>query len=202
MYYSLRGTLVYSDGYSAVVECAGVGYQCAISSQTYAALPQTGEQVLLYTALVVREDAMELYGFATDSEKKCFKILTSVSGVGAKVALAILSVLTADQVAFAVIAGDAKSLTAASGVGPKLAQRIVLELKDKFKGAQAQFSAQALSQPAVPAGAGNARTEAVAALMALGYTQAEALSALSGCDEGSTTEEMIRMALKALAGRL
>ena len=132
MYYSLRGTLIAADGRSAAVECGGVGYLCTVSAQTYSQLPEPGEEVLLYTHLSVREDAMELYGFSTQVERSCFRMLTQVSGVGAKVAIAILSSLTADQVAFAIMAGDSKALTAAPGVGPKLAQRIVLELKDKF----------------------------------------------------------------------
>lgn len=198
MYYSLRGTLIYKDGYIAVVECGGVGYQCAVSTQTYGALPEVGAEVTLYTHLQVREDAMELFGFASDGERKCFRILVSVSGVGAKVALAILSVLTADQVAFAVLSGDAKMLTGANGVGPKLAQRIVLELKDKFKGAAAQFDSAALSATVPQVGSNNA-AEAVAALMALGYTQGEAMTALAGCAADMAVEELIRTALKTLA---
>ena len=115
MYYSLRGTLIAADGRSAAVECGGVGYLCTVSAQTYSQLPEPGEEVLLYTHLSVREDAMELYGFSTQVERSCFRMLTQVSGVGAKVAIAILSSLTADQVAFAIMAGDSKALTAAPG---------------------------------------------------------------------------------------
>ena len=202
MYYSLRGTLTASDGRMAVVECGGVGYLCTISLQTHGSLPPLGEQVMLYTYLSVREDAMELYGFATLAERECFKMLTQVSGVGAKVAVAILSTLTADQVAFSILAGDSKSLTAAPGVGPKLAQRIVLELKDKFAKGQAEFSAGSLSA-SIPAtvGAGN-RGEAIAALAALGYSQAEAAAALADCAEDLSVEDLIRTVLKKLAARL
>ena len=105
MYYSLRGTLIAADGRMAAVECAGVGYLCTVSAQTYSQLPQPGEEVLLYTHLSVREDAMELYGFATQTERSCFRMLTQVSGVGAKVAIAILSSLTADQVAYVIFSG-------------------------------------------------------------------------------------------------
>ena len=202
MYYSLRGTLTASDGRMAVVECGGVGYLCTISLQTHGSLPPLGEQVMLYTYLSVREDAMELYGFATLAERECFKMLTQVSGVGAKVAVAILSTLTADQVAFSILTGDSKSLTAAPGVGPKLAQRIVLELKDKFAKGQAEFSAGSLSA-SIPAtvGTGN-RGEAIAALAALGYSQAEAAAALANCAEDLSVEDLIRTGLKKLAARL
>ena len=145
---------------------------------------------------------MELYGFATLAERECFKMLTQVSGVGAKVAVAILSTLTADQVAFSILAGDSKSLTAAPGVGPKLAQRIVLELKDKFAKGQAEFSVGSLSA-SIPAtvGTGN-RGEAIAALAALGYSQAEAAAALADCAEDLSVEDLIRTGLKKLAARL
>ena len=167
MYYSLRGTLIAADGRSAAVECGGVGYLCTVSAQTYSQLPEPGEEVLLYTHLSVREDAMELYGFSTQVERSCFRMLTQVSGVGAKVAIAILSSLTADQVAFAIMAGDSKALTAAPGVGPKLAQRIVLELKDKFGKGTAEFSAGSLSASAPAVMGKGSRGEAVAALAAL-----------------------------------
>ena len=180
MYYSLRGTLIAADGRSAAVECGGVGYLCTVSAQTYSQLPEPGEEVLLYTHLSVREDAMELYGFSTQVERSCFRMLTQVSGVGAKVAIAILSSLTADQVA----------------------QRIVLELKDKFGKGTAEFSAGSLSA-SVPAvmGKGN-RGEAVAALAALGYSQAEAASALSDCADTMSVEDMIRAGLKKLSRNL
>ena len=117
MYYSLRGTLIAADGRSAAVECGGVGYLCTVSAQTYSQLPEPGEEVLLYTHLSVREDAMELYGFSTQVERSCFRMLTQVSGVGAKVAIAILSSLTADQVAFAIMAGDSQGTHRCSGRG-------------------------------------------------------------------------------------
>ena len=201
MYYSLRGTLLFADGSTAAVECGGVGYLCTGSSPTNAQLPSRGESVLLYTHLSVREDAMELYGFSTEAERSCFKMLILVSGVGAKVAVAILSVLTPDQVAFAILSGDSKTLTAAPGVGPKLAQRIVLELKDRFKKGPAEFSAGSLSAAAVPGGMGN-RSEAIQALAALGYTQAEAAAALVDCGEEVPVEDMIRTGLKKLATNL
>lgn len=127
MYYSLRGTLIAADGRFAAVECGGVGYLCTVSSQTYSQLPELGEEVLLYTHLSVRRMPWSSMASPPRPRRSCFRMLTQVSGVGAKVAIAILSSLTADQVAFAIMAGDSKALTAAPGVGPKLAQRIVLD---------------------------------------------------------------------------
>lgn len=202
MYYSLRGTLIAADGRSAAVECGGVGYLCTVSAQTYSQLPEPGEEVLLYTHLSVREDAMELYGFSTQVERSCFRMLTQVSGVGAKVAIAILSSLTADQVAFAIMAGDSKALTAAPGVGPKLAQRIVLELKDKVK----KMAGTSGDLQLTPAEAGvisaskNAE-QAVQALIVLGYTQSEASQAVARLDSALATEELIRLALKGMSAR-
>ena len=115
------------------IECGGVGYKCLATMNTLRSLPAAGENAMLYTQMLVREDAVELCGFATTAERNCFVMLMSISGVGAKVALAILSVLTPEQVALAVSLGDSKTLTKASGVGSKLAQRIILELKDKIK---------------------------------------------------------------------
>ena len=132
MYYSLRGTLIAADGRSAAVECGGVGYLCTVSAQTYSQLPEPGEEVLLYTHLSVREDAMELYGFGTEKERNCFQLLIGVSGVGPKAALSILSATTPEGLATAIITGDEKALTVAQGIGKKIAQRILLELKDKL----------------------------------------------------------------------
>lgn len=201
MYYSLRGTLIAADGRSAAVECGGVGYLCTVSAQTYSQLPEPGEEVLLYTHLSVREDAMELYGFSAQVERSCFRMLTQVSGVGAKVAIAILSSLTADQVAFAIMAGDSKALTAAPGVGPKLAQRIVLELKDKVAkgfvdGINLEDVGAATAAPAAQ-GAG----QAIAALVSLGYSQSEAALAVSKIDASLPVEEIIKLALRGMAGR-
>ena len=127
---SLNGKLIYSDQNTAVVECGGVGYKCNISLKTVGALPGIGENVLLYTYMSVREDAVDLFGFITMEEMRCFKLLTSVNGVGAKVGIAILSEFAPDFIMAYISSGDYKALTSAAGVGPKLAQRIVLELKD------------------------------------------------------------------------
>lgn len=133
MFYSVSGILIHAEPAFAVVECGGVGFKCFTSMSTQRSLPQIGEKVKLFTYLSVREDALDLFGFCTMTELNCFKMLTSVSGVGAKVGVSILSELTPEQVAMAVAGGDSKTLSRASGVGPKLAQRIALELKDKVK---------------------------------------------------------------------
>ena len=128
---SLRGKLIYTDNTVAVVECGGVGYKCFVTKNTLYNLPQKNEEVFLHTYMVVREDAMDLYGFESIEELDAFKLITSVNGVGAKIGLALLSEFTASQLTLYIASNDPKALTAASGVGIKLAQRIVLELKDK-----------------------------------------------------------------------
>ena len=137
MFYSIKGILIHTEPNVAVVECGGVGFLCRTTMNTQRTLPPVGQEAKLYTHLNVREDALELFGFATQAELNCFKLLTAISGVGPKVGLAILSVLTPEQVAAAAATGDSKAFTRASGVGPKLGQRIVLELKDKVKSMQA-----------------------------------------------------------------
>lgn len=133
MLYRLRGSLIHIEPSFAVIECAGVGYKCYTTMNTQRSLPAIGKEAVLYTHMNVREDAVDLFGFSSLAELNCFKLLTSVSGVGPKVGLAILSVLSPEQVAVAVAAGDFKTLTMAQGVGNKLAQRVILELKDKLK---------------------------------------------------------------------
>lgn len=198
MLYSVRGPLVFQDGKMAVVECGGVGYQCAITLNTARQLPSLGQEALLYTVLAVREDAVELFGFSDRSELNCFKQLTAVSGVGPKVAIALLSELSPEKITLAVMAGDYKMLTAAQGVGPKLAQRLVLELKDKLG------SAVEMDSPIVGAGvasaAGNA-VQAVSALTTLGFSASEASLAVGRLDSALPVETLVREALKALGRR-
>lgn len=198
MFYSLNGELIHVEPGIAVIECAGVGYKCFTTTNTQKSLPKVGTKAVLYTHLNVREDAMDLFGFSTKSELSCFKLLTSVSGVGAKVGLAILSELSTEQVAMSIASGDSKTLTRAAGVGNKLAQRIILELKDKLKksgvssdisGIKTDFSA-----------AGNA-SEAVKALNVLGYSVSDVTPIVAKLDSGLSVEEMIRLSLKAMAGR-
>lgn len=199
MIYSLRGKLVHTDIGLAVVECGGVGYACKTTDTTLNALPPRGGQVILYTVLNVREDAVELFGFADGQELRCFKMLQTVSGVGPKAALAILSELTPDRFALAVAAGDVKAITRAAGVGPKLAQRVILELKDKVTDEDISQGLAAGEAPPAKISSGSLG-EAAAALMALGYSQSEAAAALSGQSPELAADELIRRALKSLAG--
>lgn len=198
MLYSVRGTLVHLEPRMAVVECGGVGFRCQITMNTARQLPALGAEALLYTILNVREDAMELFGFADQSELRCFQQLTAVSGVGPKAAIAILSELSPDRIAIAVAGGDYKSLTRAQGVGPKLAQRIVLELKDKV-GAMPSTDGGGMPEGVVSA-AGNA-AEAVNALTVLGFSAGEASAAVGRLDSGLPVNELVRLALKSLAAR-
>lgn len=197
MIYSLKGQLVVSEPGIAVIECAGVGFGCAVSFNTLSCLPELGNEVRLLTYMAVREDALDLYGFYTKQELDCFKLLISVSGVGPKVALSILSDFTADRLAIAIAAGDAKALTKCQGIGNKIAQRIVLELKDKVGGFGASVSN--IHQIAAPASSGGAMGEAMAALVALGYSSTQAAMALATCDPSMSVEEIIKKALKTMA---
>ena len=197
---SLRGKLIYTDNTSVVVECGGVGFKCAVTKNTLYNLPQKNDEVFLHTYMVVREDAMDLYGFIDREELECFKLITSVSGVGSKIGLALLSEFSASQLTLYIASNDPKALTAASGVGIKLAQRIVLELKDKIGSLE---GGEALEIKAVGNATVNSNSkEAVAALVSLGYTQSEASLAVGRQDQTLSTEELIKLALKSLAGGL
>lgn len=202
MIYSVSGTLIHLEPGVAVVECGGVGFKCLTSMNTQRKLPNIGGQVKLYTKLNVREDAMDLFGFATMAELSCFTMLTGVSGVGPRVGLAILSELAPEQVALAVASGDSKALTRASGVGAKLAQRIALELKDKVKKMGVVTEGGAPVSPAgVMSAAGNA-ANAVSALAVLGYTLSEAASVVAKFDSSLPTEELIRLSLREMGSKL
>lgn len=201
MIYSLNGTLIYTDINTAVVECGGVGFKCFSTLTTLRKLPQVGSKVFLYTHMNVREDAMDLYGFADTEELRCFKLLISVSGVGPKAALAILSELTPEKLAFCVSAGDSKSITRAQGVGPKTAQRVVLELKDKLKVDVPESSDNSDFGTVSSTAAGNAG-EAISALVMLGYSQTEASNALSKLPQDLSVEEMIKRSLRQLSAML
>lgn len=200
MIYSVRGTLIIKEAGLAVVECAGVGYGCRTTYTTLASLGNIGDEVILYTYLQVREDGTELFGFYDKRELGCFKMLLGVSGVGPKAALSILSDIDPNNFALAVATGDFKQLTKVKGVGPKMAQRIVLELKDKISKEQMNFTQTVSSGPVNKAFiSGGAASEAVDALLVLGYTQAEAENAISNLDPSLSPEELIRLALKGLA---
>ena len=196
MYYYVSGVVAHVEPYLAVIDCGGVGYACRTTSYTLSQMKK-GDKAKLFTYLSVREDAMDLYGFFSQEELKLFQQLISVSGVGPKAALAILSSMTPEQFTLAVVTGDEKALTAAPGVGKKLAQRILLELKDKLAGEQIEAAG---SGPAVPwNGAGGKAAEASAALAALGYSQSEIGASLRGVDTGSlTVEEIVRQCLRAM----
>ena len=199
MLYRLRGSLIHTEPSFAVIECAGVGYKCYTTMNTQRSLPAIGKEAVLYTHMNVREDAVDLFGFSSLAELNCFKLLTSVSGVGPKVGLAILSVLSPEQEAVAVAAGDFKTLTMAQGVGNKLAQRVILELKDKLKalGGGEEVTAAA----GVVNAAGNA-AEAMNALTVLGYTPSDVAPVVAKFDSSLPVEELIRLTLKAMAGRM
>lgn len=202
MYYSVRGKLIHNEPGIAVIECGGVGYKCFVSMNTLRTLPRIGEEVMLFTHLNVREDAMDLFGFKTNAELQCFKMLTNITGVGPKVGLAILSELTPENVAMAAASGDSKAFSRANGVGPKLAQRITLELKDKVKGIFGTENTLDLGTGGGATSVNNASSNAAAAVQALGalgYSPSEAAAAVGKIDSSLKTEEIIRLALRALA---
>lgn len=197
MFYYVNGTVAEIEAGLAVIDCSGVGYACATTNYTLSQLKK-GERAKLYTYLNVREDAMEMFGFASQSELRSFKMLIGVSGVGPKAALSILSSTTPQQLSMAVVMGDEKALTAAPGIGKKIAQRIILELKDKLAKDQSSFSAQ--SSGAIPVVLpGDKGGEAAAALAVLGYGSQEIGLALKGIDmDALPLEEIIRQALKKM----
>ena len=197
MYYYLSGTVAHIEPFLAVIDCGGVGYACRTTSFTLSRI-KTGEKAKLYTYLSVREDAMDLYGFSSQEERRLFQLLTSVSGVGPKAALAVLSSSTPENLALSIITGDEKALTAAQGVGKKIAQRVILELKDKLaKGQSISAAGENISGPAVTIIPQNKLSEASAALAVLGYSQGEINTALKGIDiDAQPLEQIIRLALK------
>ena len=197
MFYYVDGTVSVLQQGLALIDCGGVGYACHTSQNTIGKL-KTGEKARLLTWLNVREGVFELYGFIDEEEKSCFLMLTSVNGVGPKAALSILSVAPPDRLALSIITGDEKMLMQAPG--KKIAQRIVLELRDKMSKEQLETASAASPVAAAAVSGGvNHTQEAVAALMVLGYTQAEALHAMEGLDAaGMEADEIIRQCLKKL----
>ncbi|MBR2044252.1 MAG: Holliday junction branch migration protein RuvA [Clostridia bacterium] len=194
---SLNGILTYLETSFCIIECSGVGFKCAISSQTLGLMPKIGEKVKLYTYMSVKEDAIDLYGFSNMDELECFKLITSVSGVGPKIGIAILSTYKSEQVSAYIAANDAKALTSASGVGLKLAQRIILELKDKVAALPGSNSETVTNVG--NAGASSNSKEAVAALVSLGYSQSDAALAVGKLSPDNSVENLIKEALKLLA---
>lgn len=197
MFYYVNGIVAEIDANLAVIDCNGVGYACATTNYTISQLKK-GEKAKLYTYLNVREDAVDLFGFASQSELNSFKMLLGVSGVGPKAALSILSSTTPGNLAMAVVMGDEKTLTAAPGIGKKIAQRIILELKDKLAKEQASGSFEVGGSVPVITKSSKAG-EASAALAVLGYTSQDIAVALKGIDmEALPLEEIIRQALKKM----
>ncbi|MBQ8496523.1 MAG: Holliday junction branch migration protein RuvA [Clostridia bacterium] len=199
MFYYIKGELVRTDPSSAVIDCGGIGYKMTVSKNTLSRLTRPHEKVCLYTYFYIREDALELLGFYTEAELEAFKLLITVSGIGPKAAIAILSVLTPEKFALAVTMGDVKAIAKASGVGSKTAARVVLELKEKVAktfpaAAESADTAEPVTDELV---FGNVE-EAISALMVLGYTRQEAQAALKGVDPLLSLEDMIAAALRKM----
>lgn len=196
MFYHIKGTVTELLPGMAVIDCGGIGFGVNASLNALSQL-QAGESAMLYISEQVKEDAFDLYGFKTLAEKRCFEMLISVSGVGPKAAMSILSSNTTEGVCLAVMSGDDKALTAAQGVGKKLAQRIVLELKDKMQkqAAELDFSGGLATTPEA-GGAQKKMADALAALGVLGYSSAECSAAMKGVDVSMPLEDIIRAALR------
>lgn len=199
MIYSITGLLRQVAPTYCVIEACGIGYQCSASTYTLSSLSGRGQEVTLLTHLWVKEDGMELFGFSTEQEKHCFRLLIGVSGVGPRVALAILSDSAPDRLMLSIAAGDAKALTRAQGVGAKLAQRIILELRDKVTDEDigSSFGEEQGTIAALGESAKNtAKSEAISALVALGYGQTDAAAVIAPMEESLAVDELIRRALK------
>ena len=195
----LRGVLFEKGSGYIIIDVGGVGYEVSVPANSGAYLSSEGEEVMIYTTMIVREDDVSLYGFSRKGELDAFKKLITVNGVGAKAGISILSAFTLEQLQQAIVFEDVKALTKANGIGKKTAERIVLELKDKFDAGETAPSADAAAEGQVPATASSGREEAVAALVALGYSRGEATNALAGVkDTDLSTEEYIKRALKNL----
>ncbi len=195
MIYSLHGILIEKDLNLAVIECGGVGYACRITNATLSALGEIGNEVKVYTHMSVREDAVELFGFSDKNELKCFQMLITVSGVGPKAALSILSDLTPNKFALLVASGDSAALTKVKGIGKKSAERIILDLKDKLLKSNPVLQESPVQS--VSAGTDNF-SEALAALAVLGYRQEEIMPVLAGLEESLPAEELIRLTLREM----
>ena len=199
MIYNVKGILTYAEPTFAVVECGGVGFKCYVSMTTLKELPSPGGEINLYTYMSVREDALDLFGFYELDELEAFKLLISVSGIGPKAAIAILSVLTPAKLSVAISSGDVRSIQMAQGVGKKTAERVVLELKDKMVGIGG--SEQAVQNVQSVASSGNAQ-EAVEVLVSLGFNQSDAATVVGAMDKSLTVDEMVRKGLRELSSQL
>ena len=196
MFYHINGVVTDMEPNLVVLECGGVGYALNASLNTISSV-KAGERVKLYIYEIIREDAHDLYGFASKSEKHCFELLLAISGVGPKAALAILSSTTPNNLALSIVTGDEKALTAAPGIGKKIAQRIILELKDKLTKEQQEIGMP--TAPGIVAGEKSKAVEAAAALAVLGYTQQDIAVAMKGVNvENLPLEEIVRQSLKKM----
>ncbi len=195
---SLNGKLIFKDANTCIIECGGIGFKAMITRGAFSGLGNIGDTAFIYTFLSVKEDALDLYGFASMDELQTFKLITSVSGVGPKIGIALLNEFTFDKITLFIASSDAKSLTAASGVGLKLAQRIVLELKDKIGSVGISSEVQSIVNAANTQSNSNTK-EAIEALVTLGYSQSEATLAVSRLDTALNTDDLIKSALKLLA---
>lgn len=202
MLYNIKGKLTVADVNFIVVECGGIGFKCFTTVNTAKTVGEIGKEVNVYTYLAVREDAMDLYGFSTIAELDAFKLLITVSGIGPKAAVAILSQLTPDKLALCIASGDSKSITRAQGVGKKTAERVVLELKDKMGSISIAADNSGVVANVLSVSENENATEAVEALVALGYSQSDAAMAVSSLDKSMSVDEMIRFGLKQLAKNL
>ena len=196
MLYYVSGTVAILEPGLAVIDCGGVGYGCRITAYTAAQL-KLNQSARLYITEAIREDAYDIYGFIDREEQRCYELLTSVNGVGPKAAMAILAA-GPQNFTLAVMTGDEKLLTAAQGVGKKIAQRIILELKDKIGGGSTELDFSTGPAVAAPVQQGSSAALARAALQELGYSPAEISAALKGVDTNASTEEMVRYALRAM----
>ena len=202
MFYSLTGTVVFTGENAVALDCSGVAFYLNTTANTLRRCAGIGETQTLYTYLSVREDALDRFGFADKAELDCYKTLIGVTGVGPKAAVAILSALTPDMLAVAVAGDDARAITAAQGVGPKLANRIVLELKGKIESFAVSSAAAGNIAAAKKAAVSSASSEAVEALVAFGYSKSEASIAVGKLDQNLDTQELIKQALAMIAKKL
>ena len=197
MIYYVSGPVTVLEPGLAVIDCGGVGYGCRITAYTAGQL-KLNQSARLYVTESIREDAFDLYGFISKEEQHCYELLTSVNGVGPKAAMAILRSGGPQNFTLAVMTGNEKMLTAAQGIGKKIAQRIILELKDKIGGSSAELDFSAGPAAAAPVQSAGAAALAHAALQELGYSPAEINAALKGVDPQASTEEMVRYALRQM----
>lgn len=202
MIYSVTGRLTVVEPSFVVVEAGGVGYRCSTTTYSLSRLPARGSQVTLFTHLYLREDVLELYGFVDYQELEAFRLLITVSGVGPKVALALLSGTTPDRLLLSIAAADVKALRA-PGIGPKIAQRIILELKDKVGNEELAMAVNGRQDASGPSGGvQSAQAEAISALVTLGYNQTDAASVVARLDGGLSAEELIKQSLKKLSRKI